>query len=470
MTMIDKPNKEPSLSTTMARRLAAWIHEFGAAAISGEAAERARAILLDSLGCALYASVDEKAKPIFRALPRLGGNADCTILGSYARGSLPAAAFANGVLIRLLDLNDTYTGPRQIGHPSDNIGVALAAAELRDRSGKDLIAAIRIGYEIYGRILDIGDPESPWDHVSVSGLVTAGIAGWLLGLPVEQLAGALALAAMHCATLGQVRVGKISGAKSIANSVVVQTASLLTLLAAEGITGPEEALEGSRGYAKLILDGRDFSKFFDIGSSDRLLSVGLKQYPCFALGQGPVSAAVELRKQLPQLKNIERLSIVLADTGPARLRLSDDHGRTPTSSEAADHSIYFLVAAAVLDGRFGLDQLRSARWQDRDVLDLMARMDAVIDPDLMPKTALPCRLEATLTDGERHVVDRKCTPGFASNPLSWDEVVAKFRNCARNVIGDEAQAEVIAGVAGIERLPSVRALLKSLVPIATTLS
>jgi 2-methylcitrate dehydratase len=427
--------------------------------------ERVKAILLDTLGCALAASVDELAQPAIRTLAQMGGG-DCTIIGSRARSSFPGASFCNGALIRLLDFNDTYTGPRQIGHPSDNIGVALATAELKDRSGRELLQAIRVGYEIYGRLLDLGDPKSPWDHVSVSGLVTAGMAGWLLGLSADQLTNALALAAMHTATLGEVRAGKISSAKSIANSAVVHTASLLTLLAGEGMTGPELAIEGRQGYAKLILEGAPFAGFFDAAEDDRLMSVGLKQYPCFALAQGPISAAVELRAKLPRLDAIERLHVTLADTGPARMRLGDEHGRRPDSSEAADHSIYFLVAVALCDGRFGTDQLRAGRWRDRDVIDLIERMDATIDPALAPRTGLPCRLEAVLANGSRHTVERHCTPGFSASPLSWADVVAKFTRCADGPISERACRDVIACVAGIERLSSTRTLLKHLTPDA----
>jgi 2-methylcitrate dehydratase len=447
-----------------ARRLADWCHDFTAHETSTATAERARAILLDSLGCALFAGVDEKAAPVLRALNKLSGNADCTIIGTRTRASLPLASFANGALIRTLDLNDTYTGPRQVGHPSDNIGAALAAAEIADRSGRDLMKAIRLGYEIYGRILDLGDPESPWDHVTVSGLVTAAMTGWLLRLSPERLAHALALAAVHSATTGEVRVGQVSGAKAIANSVVVHTASLLTLLAAEGVTGPAHAIEGVRGYAKLILDGADFAQFFQDASQDRLLAVGLKQYPCFALGQGPISAAVELRARLTRPDGLESLTVSLADTGPARLRLRDDHGRIPASREAADHSIYFLVAVALLDGRFGLDQLTAGRWRDPDVCDLIARMDARIDPSLKPPTSLPCRLEAVLPDGKSIIVDRPVTPGNAQAPLAWDEVKDKFRRCSEGVLDNAAQARVIACVERIDTLASTRELLACLVP------
>src|SRR5262249_50600254 len=403
-------------SDTLVRRLADWINTFAAAPVPPATAERARAILLDTLACALYAATDAKAAGAIRTVERLSGAGPCRIIGTRLRTSLPLASFANGVLIRTLDLNDTYTGPRQIGHPSDNIGAALSAAELADCSGTELTRAIRMGYEIYRRILDLTNPDSPSDHVTVS-----------RPPPADRLAHGMALAASHSATLGEVRVGHVTAAKSIANSVVVQTASLLTLLAADGMTGPGEAIEGARGYAKLIMEGADFSAFFDESNPDRMMSVGLKQYPCFALGQGPISAAIELHNRLSASADIARLKVTVADTGPARLRLRDALGRAPSSQEAADHSIFFLVAVAPLDGRFGLDQLTGGRWKDADVRGLIERMEASIDPALKPATALPSRLEATLASGETIVIDRPVTPGNPAMPLSWDEVKDKFR-------------------------------------------
>jgi 2-methylcitrate dehydratase len=458
---------DKSHAPTLARRLAEWIGDFAASPMPHATAARARLILLDTLACALYAANDDKAAHALATARKLGGTPDCTIIGTRLRTALPQAAFVNGVLIRTLDLNDTYTGPRQIGHPSDNIGAALAAAEVAGRSGADLMRAIRLGYEIYGRILDLGDPDSPWDHVTVSGIVTAATTGWLLRLPADRLAHAIALAASHSATLGEVRVGHVSAAKSIANSVVVQTAALLTLLAAEGTTGPGEALEGARGYAKLVMDGADLSAFFDIYTNvDRLMLVGLKQYPCFALGQGPISAAVELRARLAGAPDIKTLKVSVADTGPARLRLRDSLGRVPSSQEAADHSLYFLVAVALIDGRFGLDQLTSGRWKDPDVRGLIERMEAVIDPSLTPKTSLPSRLDVTLANGQTMSVDRPVTPGNPAAPLSWDEVGEKFRRCAAGAIDKDAQGKVIDAVAGIETLPTLRPLLDALVPVA----
>ena len=269
---ISDMNNDPASSMSMALRLAQWVEDFAGSPMSAASLEHTRLILLDSLGCALHARNDETARAALAVAAEAGRPGLCSLIGTADRTSLPLAAFANGVLIRTLDLNDTYVGPRQVGHPSDNIGAALAGAEASQASGDDLMRAIRMGYEIYGRILDLGNPESPWDHVTVSGIVSAAMLGWLLRLPREQLAHAVALAATHCATLGEVRVGHVSAAKSMANAVVVQTAALMILLAAQGMTGPARALEGDRGYASLILEGIDFGAFFETaGPQDRIL-------------------------------------------------------------------------------------------------------------------------------------------------------------------------------------------------------
>jgi len=233
-------------------------------------------------------------------------------------------------------------------------------------------------------------------------------------------------------------------------------------LAAEGTTGPRLGLEGARGYAALILDGADFGQFFAIGGdNDRLVSVGLKPYPCFALAQGPISAAIELRKRLGRLDEIERVEIFLANTGPARLRLKDSHGQAPNSREAADHSIYFLVAVALLDGHVGLKHFESDRWQDADVRTLIAHMEASIDPALQPATSLPCRIRVTLANGQQRTIERPASPGNPASPLTWNEVMEKFRACSANIFDADAQAAVIDRVERIENI-SARALMQAL--------
>ena len=137
-------------------RLAAWLCALRAEDIPQRAIERAKLLLLDTLGCGFAALDDDCARAVLATLDALGEKPRCTVLGHPHGMSAPSAVLANGTLIRVLDLNDYVVGAHpqsgaRGGHPSDNIPVALAAAELARSSGRDLLAAIVLAYEIYGR-------------------------------------------------------------------------------------------------------------------------------------------------------------------------------------------------------------------------------------------------------------------------------------------------------------------------------
>ena len=166
----------------------------------------------------------------------IGGAPDCTIIGVSRRTSAANAVLANGALIRTLDLND-------MPHCSDHIPVALAVGEQLRSSGRDLLAAIVLGYEVQCRTPSAQRAGS-WDSTSQSGIIAAAMAGWLRRLPVDTLADAIALSASHTGTLHIVRRGQLSSAKSIASSMGAHTGMVATAMAAEGVTGPPTALGG----------------------------------------------------------------------------------------------------------------------------------------------------------------------------------------------------------------------------------
>src|SRR5205814_4554542 len=153
-----------------------------------------------------------------------------------------------------LDLNDyVNTKSGQIGgHPSDNIPVALAAAELSGAAGRDVLAAVVIGYEIYGRLKELMDRNSDWDGVTVSGFVAPAMAGRLMGLTREQLAQAMALSGARAITPLAVRQGEISAAKSVANALVAQNGMQATILAKYGMTGPLDLFENKHGLKSIF--------------------------------------------------------------------------------------------------------------------------------------------------------------------------------------------------------------------------
>ena len=183
--------------TPLVKQIAERILEFDSQSIPAEVLQHAKFLILDSIGCALAAGGEHAYERAAHTFEAIGGNAECTIIGSKRRMPVTSAVMLNGILIRELDLNDAYVGPGQMGHPSDNIAVALSVGEKQRSSGLDVLASVIAGYELYCRIQDIIVGRGPWDHVTASALGAPAIAGRLLKLDADQLANALALSAAH---------------------------------------------------------------------------------------------------------------------------------------------------------------------------------------------------------------------------------------------------------------------------------
>jgi 2-methylcitrate dehydratase len=452
------------------RRLAKWVAAFDAGKIPADVIMQAKLLLLDTLGCAVAARQEQAFEAAFSTVAEIGGTSQCTIIGTRERTSLPNAVLLNGTLIRALDLNDIYTGPRQNGHPSDNIAVALAFAEWQRSTGAQLLNAILLDYEMYCRFNDLTDPGGFWDHATVSGLVAPAIAGRLLNLDTGKLADAMAISAAHGVTLSGVRSGQLSAAKNTANALVASNAALITLLAKNGLTGPSEILDGPRGLAKAVLPDADLTPLLrPVEAPYRLMNVTIKAYPCIGTGQTTVAAAVQARSLIKDpLRDIQSISVRMAGIPFVRRQLEDPQRRHPRTRETADHSFYYLAAAGLLDGGVTVAGFKKQRWLDADINELMERITFIPDERLnqhMPGT-FPCVLEMTTRSGERKTVEMIHAPGSVKNRMTRAQVEAKFRNSCAAGLPEEQQGELILQVMDLERLDSVAALMKNLQPWA----
>lgn len=450
------------------KQLANWVVGFDAAKIPAAVAMQAKLLLLDTLGCALAAQDEEAFAAAFATVKELGGAPQCAVICTRERTSLTHAVLLNGALIRSLDLNDIYVGPRQNGHPSDNIAVALSFGESAGSTGGELLAAIVLGYEIYGRFDDLADPGSPWDHVTVSSVVAPAMAGRLLKLKADPLAHAMAISAAHGNTLSAVRFGQLSGAKNIANAIVASNGALATLLAKHGLTGPAEILESPRGLAQAVFSGADLSQLLRPAAEPyRIMDVSIKAYPCIGTAQTTVAAAVQARSTISDpLNDIRSISIRMADIPFVKRQLEDIQRRYPRTRETADHSFYYLTAAGILDGDVSVEGFKKERWMDADMKAMMERISIRADDRLnvhVPGT-FPCVLELTTQNGEIKTVEMIHAPGSVKNRMTQAEVEAKFRNSCGVALPKTQQDDVIRQVMNLEKLDSVVALMKNLQP------
>jgi len=333
-----------------------------------------------------------------------------------------------------------------------------------------VIAAIVLGYEVFGRSRDLMARDSGWDGVTISGLVAPAIAGRLIGLDPQRLAHALALSAARAATPLAVRHGAISAAKSFANALVAQNGMQAAILARHGVTGPLDLFENPLGLAPVFSRSEAVAPLTaPLGEETYIMRANIKAYPCLATGQAIVAAGIALNAQVGTALNgdlgrLRRIRVTMADM-PFLRRQKDDPGRiNPTSREAADHSFNFLAAVALLDGEFGLAQFENERWTDPRVRAVMARLEIDVDAALNAHSpgSFPCRMEATCDDGKTLVAGIPDPPGFSRHGLDAQAVIGKFNSVTSAHLDARARERIIAAVLALEDSPSCADLTRAL--------
>jgi 2-methylcitrate dehydratase len=442
-------------------KLAAWALAPRVEDIPQPALTQAKLLLLDTIGCGYAALQEDSARAVLATSAELGGAPHCSVIGSAQKTSAPNAVLVNGALIRILDLNDYVTNPKGDigGHPSDNIPVALAAGEIADASGPEFLAAIVLGYELFGRSRNLMERDGGWDGVTISGLVAPAISGRLMRLDPQRLAHALALSAARAPTPLAVRHGAISAAKSLANALVAQNGMQATILAGHGVTGPLDLIESPFGLAPVFSRTDAVAPLTaPLGKETYIMRANIKVYPCLATGQAVVRAGIALHTEVARTLGgdagrLTRIRVSMADM-PFLRRQKDDPGRiNPTSREAADHSFNFLAAVALLDGTFGLAQFENERWNDPKVRAVMARLDIDVDTALNARApgSFPCRMEATADDGTKLVADIPDPPGFSRQGLDANAVIRKFNEITAAHLDAPGRARIIEAVLQLDR-------------------
>jgi 2-methylcitrate dehydratase len=450
-------------------RLAAWTLAPASAYRAEPALQQAKLLILDSIGCALAAAESGGVQNVVDLAHELAGPPEATVIAGRKVAVLNAV-LANGALVRVLDLNDIMfmqsEGHLVVGgHRSDNIPVGLAMAEKLGSTGAELLEAIIMGYELYGRLRALTRYPSAFDGTSVSGLVAAAMAGRLMDLDGKRQAHALALGACRCLTPRIVRQGRLSAAKSIANALIAQSGVQGALLAQRGVTGPLEILDVDDVGLQVFLDRSESmdSLWAPLPSRPDIMDAHIKFFPCIGTAQTTVQAALELHQQLRgRFEDIERITVFMADRPFVRDQQSDPDRRYPQSREAADHSFTFLPAVALLDGELTLRQFENSRWNEPLVRRLMQRVSLEAAPDLNQRApdAMPCRVSVLCRGGEELIAECIYSPGHSGeNGLDSNVVIAKFEAVTKQIVRPRDRQLVIDSALGLDTADCIDSLM-----------
>jgi 2-methylcitrate dehydratase len=417
----------------------------------------ARRRLLDSLGCAVGA-LDEPAPTIARRVAgRTGGGTPSVSLIGGGGGTPDWAAFANGVHIRYLDWNDTYLS-LEPAHPSDNWAAVMAAGQVVGADGREWIEAAAVAYEVQCRLCDAASIRARgWDHTTYGSISATLAASKLLGLSHGRIVHALGIAGTTGTALRLARAGELSMWKGCAFAFAARNGVFAALLAADGMTGPAPLFEGEMGFFEQVSGPFDLPKLGGPEAGDWMLPrTSIKFVPAEYHSQSAIAAAFELRPQIGDPARIRSIEIATFRTA-VEIIAKDPEKWRPKTRETADHSLPYCTAVALVDGRITADQFSPERRSDPALLDLVSRTSVVEDPRLTSgyPAGTPSRVTVTLDDGRTLVSEIAFPPGHDKNPLTDEQLAAKFHGLVDPVLGRDRAEEIrrrVDGLAG-DRTP-----------------
>jgi 2-methylcitrate dehydratase len=445
--------------STLAQQLATYTHALSFEALPAEVVHEVKRRVIDSFACALGAYQGDVGTIVRRVACSARSEPGATVLGTGHRTTPDLAAFANGAMVRYLDYNDTYLS-LEPAHPSDNIPAALAVAEAHGRDGRAFITAVVLAYELQCRLCDAASIRARgWDHVTYGAFSTSLAAAKLLGLSVEATAHAAALAGVANVTMRQTRVGQLSHWKGCAFANAARNGVFAALLAAQGMTGPEEIFEGTMGFWKQVSGPFALAEMGGPSLPFKMLDTSIKFFPAEYHSQSAIDAALQLRAQIPGPEAIAAITIRSFDAAVDIIGGEAEKWH-PTSRETADHSLPYCVAVALTDGEVGLDQFTDERIADPTLHALMERISIVRDAELtaLYPEGIPNDLEITLRDGATRRLRVTYPRGHARNPMTDAEVEAKFRRLAAPLMTTEGIDRALATLWELEELPQVGAI------------
>ncbi|MEJ5170632.1 MAG: MmgE/PrpD family protein, partial [Fimbriimonadales bacterium] len=412
--------------------------------LARETVHRLKLHLLDSIGCAIAAVNEPAVRAAAACVPEAAG---ATVWLAGRTSTVGGAAFANGVAVRSLDFNDTYLS-LEPAHPSDNWAALIAAAEARSKTGRELLAAAAVAYDVQCSLCDgMSLRDKGWDHPTYGSFSVAAGCGKLYGLDQERLRHALSIAIVTSPVLRQTRAGSLSMWKGCAFAHCARNAVQACEAAEAGITGPDAAFEGPMGFCKVVCSASFEPRGLREGVARRVHDVFIKAHPAEYHAQSAIEACERIVKRRGSRFHPGEIQAVLVETFSAAEQIigSDASQWRPTTRETADHSMAYLVAQTLVSGPPTLQSYREESWRRSAVQGVMERLRVRVDPDLdalYPKHGIPNRVVVRLVDG-REFVERVDTPiGHALTPMGEAQVAAKFQGLAEEVIG-RTRAEAI---------------------------
>jgi aconitate decarboxylase len=448
------------------RGIAGFVSGLRYDAIPREVRERAKLLILDSLGCALYGARLQWCRILQRTLGRLDRSRACAVWGTRQRLSAPHAALANGTQVQGFELDDVHRqGVLHVG--AVVLPALVAVAELRRMSGREFLASAVAGYEIGPRVGLCMGPEhigQGWHSGATLGVFSAA-AGAARGLALDagRTVHALGIAGTQASGLMAAQYGAM--VKRMHAGRASQSGLYGALLARDGFTGIPDVFESEYGgFCTTFSRSQDRFKLSELtaglGETWQTLGVALKFYSCVGSNHTTLDALRELQAERPfEAKDVKKIAVhasqVTLDHAGWRYR--------PAGIASAQMNLSFCAATLLLEGDCFVGQFDEKAVTDRARMALAEKVEVVADPEITGKGSKyrhAVRVKVELADGgvlERYVeTPRGSEPNFASEA----QVLAKFDKLASHALKRTQAVRLRDAVLQMEKLKDASRIAK----------
>ncbi|HEY4364552.1 MAG TPA: MmgE/PrpD family protein [Bryobacteraceae bacterium] len=451
-----------ALSTELAR----WASSVSFDDLPADVVQNTKLRLMDVIGLALAGAETEFGRSTRAAALAMSPPGPCRILGFGDRVGVTMAAFANGAFSQALEFDDTHN--ESIVHMSSPaVAAALALADTAPVSGKDLITAIAVGNEISCRVGSVSSGELHKRGFHPTGLFAAFGAAYLssklLGLNAEAMARAAGIVGSFAGGLLECWVDGTQ-TKFLHPGWSAQSGIAAAFLAQSGVTGPAQVFEGRWGlFASHVQDPaahRDFHRIdAGLGTHWESRNSSFKPFPAAHVLHPYIDAVLRLRRdhniEPDQIEQVDCpvaqfiVTIVCEPTAEKFYPASDSHGRV---------SLPYTLAEALYCGQLGKTAYSEENRHNPKILALARKVRYQVDPDYPGPGRFKGAAKIALKDGRIFEHVEEYNRGSAENPMTGQELRAKFDENAAGFLTAEQRDHMVQQVQRLEALADVSSL------------
>jgi 2-methylcitrate dehydratase PrpD len=450
------------------RTLVFYSHALNSKDLGSEVVERTKYLLLDYLGVAIAGSLTESSQPIYRMLARSASPGPCTVIGTASHALPEYAALANGAAAHSVELDDTH----QAGsiHPGVVMfSTAIALSEIHPEiDSAQFVTAVVAGYEVATRLGMALQPKSHYElgfhPTSTCGVFGAAVtAAKLLRLNEEQMLSAVGIAgSMAAGSLEFLADG--TWTKRLHPGLAAQNGILAANLAVEGFQGPSTILEGRDGFLwAYSRKSKPELVTQDLGQDFEILRTSIKPHACCRYMQAPIDGLIELATAHDiHPEQVARVEVAVLEAGWPLVCEPRKRKYSPSNVVDAQFSMPYGAAIALTDRAAGLDQFTGESFSSPQIKTLMGKV--VLQKDIRIEKNFPAEwpaiVQVHLTNGKHFEKYVRFPKGDPENPLTWQELSAKFHSLAMRVFPNTRCDQIIDSVKGMNSSAVLRDIWK----------